>query len=227
MPACGGTHCAASSMRSSSCCAPAVPGCLGATCLPTSLPGRRCTITFSSFVARASGPISGASYAQLNVGGWARIPIQVRPSWTASRVKTVEESARIRGIDAHKHVKGRKRHILVDTLGLPLSVYVTPADMHDVQGARRLLAGMKYVVPRLMTNWADAAYRGLPRPRARRLVQSAGRLGSGSGRAGSWGAWIRRCAQALDRRTDVRMAVALPSAEQGLRAQSADERNTY
>jgi hypothetical protein len=45
-------------------------------------------------------------------------------------VKTVEESARIRGYDAHKHVKGRKRHTLVDTLGLPLSVYVTPADMH-------------------------------------------------------------------------------------------------
>jgi putative transposase len=75
-------------------------------------------------------------------------------------VKTVEESARIRGYDAHKHVKGRKRHILVDTLGLPLSVYVTPADMHDTQGARRLLAGLKYFVPRLKTIWADAAYRG-------------------------------------------------------------------
>lgn len=38
------------------------------------------------------------------------------------RVKTVEESASISGFDAHKHVKGRKRHLLVDTLGLPLSV---------------------------------------------------------------------------------------------------------
>lgn len=75
-------------------------------------------------------------------------------------VKTVEESARIRGFDAHKHVKGRKRHILVDTLGLPLSVYVTPADMPDTQGARRLLAGLKFFVPRLKKIWADAAYRG-------------------------------------------------------------------
>jgi putative transposase len=57
-------------------------------------------------------------------------------------VKTVEESACIRGYDAHKCVKGRKRHLLVDTLGLPRSVYVTPADMHDTQGARRLLAGL-------------------------------------------------------------------------------------
>jgi putative transposase len=46
-------------------------------------------------------------------------------------VKTVEESAHIRGYDAHKCIKGRKRHLLVDTLGLPLAVYVTPADMHD------------------------------------------------------------------------------------------------
>jgi putative transposase len=41
-------------------------------------------------------------------------------------VKTVEESARIRGYDAHKSVKGRKRHLLVDTLGLPITSYVTP-----------------------------------------------------------------------------------------------------
>ena len=75
-------------------------------------------------------------------------------------VKTVEESGCIRGFDAHKWVKGRKRHLLVDTLGLPLSVYVTPADMPDAQGARRLLAGLKYFVPRLKKIWADAAYRG-------------------------------------------------------------------
>src|SRR5258708_39944852 len=75
-------------------------------------------------------------------------------------VKTVEESARIRGYDAHKCVKGRKRHLLVDTLGLPISIYVTPADLHDTQGARRLLAGLTYFVPRLQKIWADAAYRG-------------------------------------------------------------------
>src|SRR5215470_10494118 len=78
----------------------------------------------------------------------------------AQSVKTVEESGCIRGFDAHKGVKGRKRHLLVDTLGLPLSVYVSPADMHDTQGARRLLAGLKYFVPRLKKIWAYAAYRG-------------------------------------------------------------------
>lgn len=77
----------------------------------------------------------------------------------AQSVKTGEESGCIRGFDTHTWVKGRKRHLLVDTLGLPLSVYVSPADMHDTQGARRLLVGLKYVVPRLKKIWADAAYR--------------------------------------------------------------------
>ncbi len=75
-------------------------------------------------------------------------------------VKTVEESARIHGYDAHKCIKGRKRHLLVDTLGLPLAVYVTPADMSDPAGARRLLGGLALFVPRLQKIWADAAYRG-------------------------------------------------------------------
>jgi putative transposase len=75
-------------------------------------------------------------------------------------VKTVEESAHPSGYDAHKNVKGRKRHLLVDTLGLPLSIYVTPADIQDRAGARLLLAGLKPLVPRLEKIWADGAYSG-------------------------------------------------------------------
>jgi transposase len=41
-------------------------------------------------------------------------------------VKTTEESGGIKGYDGGQQVKGRKRHLLVDTLGLLLSVYVTP-----------------------------------------------------------------------------------------------------
>ncbi len=64
-------------------------------------------------------------------------------------VKTDGESAGISGYDGHKRVKGRKRHFLVDTLGLPLSMYVTPAGIHDQVGARCLLAGLAPLVPRL------------------------------------------------------------------------------
>jgi putative transposase len=60
----------------------------------------------------------------------------------AQSLKTVEESGGISGYEAHKRVKGRKRHLLVDTLGLPLSIYITPAGVRDQVGARCLLAGL-------------------------------------------------------------------------------------
>jgi putative transposase len=41
-------------------------------------------------------------------------------------IKTTEEGDRSNGYDVHKDIKGQKRHRLVDTRGLPLSVYVTP-----------------------------------------------------------------------------------------------------
>ncbi len=76
----------------------------------------------------------------------------------AQSVKTVGESASISGYDGHKRVKGRKRHLLVDTLGLPISIFVTPADTHDKVGAWRLLAGLKPLVSRLTKIWAGGAY---------------------------------------------------------------------
>jgi putative transposase len=64
-------------------------------------------------------------------------------------VKTSEEGTGSNGYDAHKNVKGRKRHLLVDTLDLPLSAYATPADVQDRVGARLLLAKLGPLVPRL------------------------------------------------------------------------------
>lgn len=65
-----------------------------------------------------------------------------------------------RGYDAGKKVSGRKRHILVDTEGLLLSVAVTPASTPDREGARRLLGGLRLLQPRLEVIWADGAYTG-------------------------------------------------------------------
>lgn len=73
-------------------------------------------------------------------------------------VKTAEGGPR--GYDAAKNVFGRKRHLLVDTAGLMLATYVTPANVQDREGARRLLAGLKPFVPRLGLIWADGAYGG-------------------------------------------------------------------
>ena len=43
----------------------------------------------------------------------------------------------VRGFDAAKNIKGRKRHLLVDTLGLLMSVAVTAASVPERDGARR------------------------------------------------------------------------------------------
>ena len=75
---------------------------------------------------------------------------------------TTEESGGIKGYDGGKQVKGRKRHVLVDTLGLLLSVEVTPANTSDQAGARRLLIGLKPLQPRLELIWADGSYNGEP-----------------------------------------------------------------
>jgi len=68
-----------------------------------------------------------------------------------------------RGYDAAKGVKGRKRHILVDTLGLLLAVVVHRADIDERKGAgfllNRLCKGKK-LFPHLSVIFADAGYSG-------------------------------------------------------------------
>jgi putative transposase len=68
--------------------------------------------------------------------------------------------AGIRGYDKGKQVKGRKRHLLVDTLGLLLAVVVTAASLQDRDGARRLLARMNGARKKLRKIWVDGGYRG-------------------------------------------------------------------
>jgi transposase len=64
------------------------------------------------------------------------------------------------GYDAAKKIKGRKRHLLVDTLGLLLGVRVTPADTTERDGARELLARVLgwFTWRRLL--WVDGGYSG-------------------------------------------------------------------
>ena len=57
-------------------------------------------------------------------------------------------------------MKGRKRHIVVDTLGLLLAVAVHPADIQDRDGARLVLPRLLGRFPRLQLIWADGAYGG-------------------------------------------------------------------
>jgi transposase len=74
-------------------------------------------------------------------------------------VKTTEAGGP-RGYDAGKKVKGRKRHILTDTMGLLAGAIVHPADIQDRDGAPLLLASISDLWPRLRHVFADAAYAG-------------------------------------------------------------------
>lgn len=65
-----------------------------------------------------------------------------------------------RGYDAGKKIKGRKRHILVDTLGLILNLKVHEANIQDRDGAKLVLKGTGKKFPRLSLIWVDGGYAG-------------------------------------------------------------------
>ena len=72
-------------------------------------------------------------------------------------VQTTEAGGE-RGYDAAKGVKGRKRHIAVDTLGNLLEVLVHAAGIQDYDGARPLLSKLTETVETLEKLWADGIY---------------------------------------------------------------------
>jgi putative transposase len=74
-------------------------------------------------------------------------------------VKTTEQGGEQRGYDGGKKVSGRKRHILVDSLGMLLAVLVTSAAVDDAAGAQELLAGVESeAFPRLRIIYGDNKY---------------------------------------------------------------------
>jgi len=72
-------------------------------------------------------------------------------------VKSSEGGEEI-GYDAGKRVRGRKRHLLVDTLGLLLVGIVHSASVQDRAGGRRVLTGVRRRFPLLGLVWVDGGY---------------------------------------------------------------------
>jgi putative transposase len=76
-------------------------------------------------------------------------------------VKTTETKGE-RGYDANKKVTGRRRHILVDVMGLLLGVLVHKADIQERAGAKLLLQrAVTKGFARLQLIWADGGYSGV------------------------------------------------------------------
>lgn len=89
-----------------------------------------------------------------------RAPYASRVAIDSQSVKEVRFISLESGIDGGKKVNGRKRHLAVDSLGLPVAISVTSAQVHDGQGGFELLGQVEESSDRLQAICADLAYRG-------------------------------------------------------------------
>lgn len=101
---------------------------------------------------------------------WVRLDNEREPSPSemivdSQSVKTAAGVSEAVGYDAAKHIKGRKRHLTVDTLGLVLRVLVTAASIGEREGGKQVLKKTKRMgkaVCRMHTVWVDGGYEGNP-----------------------------------------------------------------
>ena len=101
---------------------------------------------------------------------WVRIEAGRQPSPSEAIIdsQSVKSAAGVNqsvGYDAGKQIKGRKRFMTVDTLGLVLRVWVTAASVPERAGGKQVLKAVKQMgkgVSRLHTIWADGGFDGTP-----------------------------------------------------------------
>ena len=93
--------------------------------------------------------------------GTGRDPMASAGVVDAQSVKAADTVGKAtRGYDAGKKVNGRKRHVVVDTLGLLVVVLVTAASVQDRDGGRLVLDKARMAMPSIVLVWADGGYAG-------------------------------------------------------------------
>ena len=147
---------------------------------------RRCLVNAIFYICRTGcqwrqlphdfppwGTVSAQYHHWRTDGTWAKLHDALRERVRRADGRTPKPSAAIidsqsvktteaggpRGYDGGKQVNGRKRHVVVDTLGLLLAVAVLPANIQDWEGAKVVLRRLKAAFPRtIQLIWADAVY---------------------------------------------------------------------
>ncbi len=119
-----------------------VPG----ECFHTTFPNGRASIT--TFANGAKTGHGNALHERLRQ--WVRVSQNREPSQKEAILdsQTVETASMISqevGYDSGKKIKGRKRHVLVDTLGLVMVVVVTAASVSEQAGAKQVLSKLNQV----------------------------------------------------------------------------------
>ena len=75
-------------------------------------------------------------------------------------IKTTRKGGECRGFDGGKKIKGKKRHIITDTLGIIIAVCVHAANIHDSKAAEQVIEKLRFRFPRMQIIFADRGYRG-------------------------------------------------------------------
>lgn len=85
-----------------------------------------------------------------------------QPTAAIMDTQTVKTSANVaeesQGIDAGKRIKGRKRHVTTDVMGLLLAVLVTAGNVHDTVGGREMVDHVAAHYPAVTKVWVDGTY---------------------------------------------------------------------
>jgi len=128
--------------------------------LPKSFPPWRGV--YKAFSRWAAAGTFEAMHDRLRAQWRARVGRNPEPSAAIIDAQSTRSTAQggISGFDAGKKVKGRKRHLVVDTLGLLLAVTVTAASVQDRDAAAEVVARAATKVPGLAKLYTDAAYAG-------------------------------------------------------------------